>query len=196
MAIQSVIDAARAELDLAIEAASAAGDEKKARELRARRAYIDSLDADAPVAGVCRVFVSYDDAQKKYFDTLVAELKAANLVVRTGFDEDAGAERVTDTVLASLKACSVYVGILTPDLRTKRALRASVPSPWTIVEQGMAIALGKRYVMMVHRNVDREFCVDGGRQLIPFNDHELAVAVKRVRNRVVRICDDLTGSDR
>jgi hypothetical protein len=190
MALQTVIDKVRRDLDLEIEQLERTGDEEKARDFRSRRRYLDALGDTLPMAASRRVFVSYHAGQKKYFEAVKEELQTSRFEVITGFDPDERANMVTETVLFKIRKCAVYVGILTPDLRRGLFMRASVPSPWTLVEQGMAIALGKRYVMMTHKDVDTKFCVDGGKQRIEFTDWDLEIALAWLRRRVLTMYDE------
>lgn len=134
-----------------------------------------------------KVFVSYSSVQKKYFKAIRSELQAVHMDVLTGFDPDPNAVDVTDTIRASVNKCAVYVGILTPDMEP------AVPSQWILIEEGMAIALRKPYVLMIHEKVlkDSWSRVDATRQNYPFTDRNYKKVAKRVCERVQAICNSL-----
>ena len=131
-----------------------------------RRRYIDSvLDQFQERSNATRagrtVFVSYStNTGKLYFDSLKERLAKNDFEVHTGFarppDRDDGS--VLGRVLAQLRRCSLYCAILTKELEVDdKGTKRWAPSVWTIEEKGMALALGKPFVLLIDEGIHDNF---------------------------------------
>lgn len=107
-----------------------------------------------------RVFVSYKPSSGAgYFARLKEMLEEVNFEVFTGFDDPAGTGgNILKSVLKQMKRSTVYIGILTPEMKVEKdgATQWS-PGVWISEEKGMALALEKPVFLMVHRAIHPDF---------------------------------------
>jgi hypothetical protein len=131
-------------------------------ENRDRRIFLDNLLKEFQEYKVGRlpsksVFVSYSvRSGKNHFKTLHKGLKLAGFDVVTGFQKASGdGGSVLARILRQLKASTVYLGLLTKDMRVKRKHGRDQwsPSAWTMEEKGMALALGMPFVLLVQEGI-------------------------------------------
>jgi hypothetical protein len=153
-----------------IEAAVQADNEERLRdklEWQRRRQFLDQMIDDFKVGGMrstppkC-VFVSFcatDDGQL-LFGILKEKLEQKGFEVVTGFKTHEGDEgNVIKRVLGQLRRSSVYLGLLTKEMQVRGQDKKEywAPSVWTTEEKGMAIALGKPFVLMVEQEILEDF---------------------------------------
>ncbi len=132
-----------------------------------RREYLDELKASVERQMLNTIFVSYSSAEgafvfRQIYDTLQGVKK---LTVTSGFTTRPQATTVVETIVQQLERSSIYVGIFTPDIRiapdtegVAPATKAvSAPGVWTLEERGMAMALRKPLILMVHERVHPDF---------------------------------------
>jgi hypothetical protein len=163
---------------------------------RMRRAYLDSVLATADEPRTRKnVFVSYSTNNGKFFREVKQNLAGAGLEVLTGFDVVPDATKVLDTVLSRLTRSSIYVGILTPDtyLESSDQHRVAAPGVWIMVELGMALALRKPFVLMIHKHIHRDFWrkVASEQQHLMFADRDYKEAAKGVVAKVLALRENL-----
>jgi len=150
------------------------------------RNYLDTISVREP-----RAFVSYHKTDgAAYYETLKAAFEKRKFEAVSGFDVIPGEVIVADKVLHRLRTSAVYVGILTPDVPTADGRGA--PSIWTLEERGMAIALKKPFVLMVHHKVHSSF-VSTSRGYLHhrFTEQDFAQKVQETLNDVIRLYTDL-----
>ena len=86
-------------------------------------------------------------------------LEKAGFEVVDGFKKADGDEgNVLNRVLSQLRASTVYVGLLTKDIeiRDDTGHRWS-PGVWVMEEKGMALGMGKPFVLVVHKDIHEDF---------------------------------------
>ena len=159
---------------------------------RVRRAYLDKVLATVDEPRTRKnVFVSYSKDEKKVFNEVKKNLSAAGLEVLTGFDHVPDATKVIETVLTRLASSSIYVGILTPDidLASQQKSRAAAPGAWLMQELGMALALEKQFVLMIHKHIHPDFWrkIVAERQHLVFNDRDYKAVAKDVCEKVLAL---------
>lgn len=104
-----------------------------------------------------RIFISYSKQNgTRYFVHVKKLLTEFGYEVVTGFDDaKEGQGQVLKNVLEQLKRSTVYLGILTKDVKieTPGAPRWS-PAVWVMEEKGMALGLEKAFVLLVDEDMD------------------------------------------
>lgn len=155
------------------------GAAREKREWEDRRKYIDRLLnefalLDKPEAIGRTVFVSYSDKTgSPYFEMLKARLLKDKFEIHTGFDHPAQTDdgTILGRILTQLRRSSLYCGILTKEIevREKDGVARWAPSVWTVEEKGMALALGKPFVLLVEDGVHEAFWI----KTTPHKVHEV-----------------------
>ena len=100
------------------------------------------------------VFVaySYDAASKRVAGDFKNVLAQRGIRPVDGQVDKAGS--LSTQIVAKLRACGGFVGILTP--RPKAAGNSSSVSIWIAEEKGAAVALGKPVIIIAHKAIDRD----------------------------------------
>lgn len=163
--ILKVILSSRHQVVERAKAASASGEIIEKVEWHNRREFLDSLhDQFKERQGVPpykRVFVSYSASSgMHYYKIAKKKLEEFGFDIRTGFDPAEGDKgMILSRILNQIRDSTVYLGILTKEMRVLDDLRGDqwVPSVWTIEEKGMALALSKPFVIMVHEDIHKDF---------------------------------------
>jgi hypothetical protein len=139
-----------------------------------------------------RVFVSYSQTSgTKYFGQLQRLLKVANFEVIDGFREVRGTDgNILRNVLHQLRRSTFYMAILSKEIpvRHGRGVRWA-PGVWLSEEKGMALALERPFVLLIHEEIYEDFWkkTTPEKAHIFFNDKNFGKqakdAVERANNR-------------
>lgn len=164
--VESVILQARSKILERVSVADQAGDPMARRDCQRRLTFLDSLLREVGGRNSDRVpdrtvFVSYSlQLGTPYFEVLKGLLEAAGFEVVTGFQKADGDKGfVLARVLLQLKRSTIYVGLLTkemPVLGPKGEEHWS-PSVWTMEEKGMALVLGKPFILLVEEGIHDDY---------------------------------------
>lgn len=107
-----------------------------------------------------RVFVSYSKSSGQvYFSYLKRLLTEKGFDVVTGFDDPPGTEsNILKMVLKQLMRSSFYIAILSKEIQVVEGENKRwSPGVWISEEKGMALALEKPFLLLVHREVHEDF---------------------------------------
>lgn len=106
------------------------------------------------------VFLSYSvKTGVIYYKHLEGLLKERGFDVITGFQKAGDDEgNVLKRVLRQIEKSTIFFGILTKEhkIQTNEGSKWS-PGVWTVEEKGMALAMGKPFVLMVEKGVQDDF---------------------------------------
>lgn len=173
-----IIKDARAKVIEHAKESSEAYDIRSKIEWQNRRYFLDDLsiqflerETGMPLPKIVFISYSYSTALI-YYRHLEEILKQAGFNVITGFNPSEGDKGgVLTRVLTQIKRCSVYLGILTKEMKvsTQNGEVRWAPSVWTIEEKGMALAFGKPFVLMVEEGIHEDYW----RKTTPERVHEL-----------------------
>ena len=107
------------------------------------------------------VFISYSsNTGEIFFKYIRNRLMEEGFEVLTGFDKaEEDQDNVLKRVLTQLKRSSIYFGLLTKEMEVIIDKNKSLwsPSVWVMEEKGMALALGKPFVLMVEHGIHGDF---------------------------------------
>jgi hypothetical protein len=107
------------------------------------------------------VFLSYSQPSgATQFTVLRDQLAGEGFNVLTGFHEHAeDSGTVLGRILAQLRESSIYLSLLTKEyeVRTQQGDKRWAPSVWTMEEKGMALALGKPFIVLVEDGIHTDF---------------------------------------
>ncbi len=92
-----------------------------------------------------RVFISYSRKDDRFAQRLAADLRDAGFVVWIDLDELSGGQVWTDQIENALRACDLFVAVLSPD---------AMESIWVKKEITMALNLGKQIMPVMTRTVN------------------------------------------
>lgn len=92
-----------------------------------------------------RVFISYSRKDDRFAHRLAVDLRDSGFVVWLDLDELSGGQVWTDQIENALRACDLFVAVLSPD---------AMESIWVKKEITMALNLGKQIVPVMVRSVD------------------------------------------
>lgn len=146
--------------------AADARDLKSRIEWESRRAFLDELillftkmkEGYRPQK---RVFISYNvRTGGLLFGNIKKELEGSGFEVLTGFQESEGDQgNVLERVMRQLKKSTIFLGIFTKDTEVigEKGEHQWAPSVWSIEEKGMALALGKPFVIMIEEGIHQIF---------------------------------------
>jgi hypothetical protein len=189
--IESIIKQARSRLILGATAAEHTGDLVAKIDWQNRRAFLDNLLKEfrelksGPVPGKS-VFISYSlNSGRVYFDVLSEKLRSAGFEVVTGFQKAPGDRGgVLSRILGQLRRSTVYLGLLTKEMRVKGPRRTEQwsPSVWTMEEKGMALALGKPFVLLVQDGIHTDYWLKTAPDKVhlTFNEETFGIRAKEV----------------
>ncbi len=107
-----------------------------------------------------RVFISYSYSSGiLYFEYLKMQLEKAGFEVVTGFDPAEGDKGgVLTRVLGQIRRSTLYLAILTKDMKVStQGGDRWAPGVWIVEEKGMALALGKPFVLMVEEGIHDDY---------------------------------------
>lgn len=94
------------------------------------------------------VFVSYSFDREEYINSLTRFLQREGFEVVTG---KAATTSISQAILHRIRGCEYFLSIMT--CHSELAKGGYAPSPWLLEEKGVALALGKRIVLMVEDGV-------------------------------------------
>jgi hypothetical protein len=123
------------------------------------------------------VFISYSKKSGiKYFSLVKKLLEEKGFEVMDGFRKpgERNESNVLKRVIQRIKNSSVYLGILTKDIKSIDPVTKTnmwSPSVWTMEEKGMAIGLEKPFVLAIHNQIHESYWskTSGSKQHIIFN---------------------------
>lgn len=152
-----VIDRARASAE--------ASDVKSKIEWQNRRQFLDDLylqfqEKEQATPLLPRVFISYSFSTGViHYEHLKRQLEQAGFEVVTGFDPAEGDKGgVLTRVLGQIRKSTLYLAILTKEMKVSTPSGDRwAPSVWTVEEKGMALALGKPFVLMVEEGIHEDY---------------------------------------
>jgi predicted nucleotide-binding protein len=148
------------------------------------------------------VFISYSTTSgNMYFSRLKQLLTEAKFDVVTGFDDIQGSEgNILKTVLKQLARSTFYIGILTKEIKVDQGRNARwSPGVWIMEEKGMALALGKPFLLMVHKEIHDDFWkkTTPMNLHISFDESDFESKAQEALNRVEgRYAEDLIRSSK
>lgn len=157
-------DARNKVISLATEAATEGNTALKI-EWQRRRAFLDSqiLEFKNMQEGFRpkqSVFVSYNVKNTVVFNIIEQRLRDATFEVHTGFQKSDGDRgNVLERVRAQLDKSTLFLGIFSKDAQVldPDGEHQWAPSVWSVEEKGMALALGKPFVLMVEEGVSEKY---------------------------------------
>jgi hypothetical protein len=164
--IEAVIIQAKSSVIQQEAAAEQVGDLRTRAESRDRQIFLDNLLVEFGERKIGRipsksVFVSYSkETGGYYFDQLRPRLEAIGFEVVTGFQKALGDRDIVLTrILNQLRRSTVYLGLLTKEMRVKGPDNRNQwsPSVWTMEEKGMALALGTPFVLLVQEGIHNDY---------------------------------------
>ena len=107
-----------------------------------------------------RLFVSYSvKSGLRYFRCLETLLTKSGFEIRTGFQDSRGTDgNVLKIVLSQLHASNFYLGILSKEIPVQHHDGPRwAPGVWVSEEKGMALAVEKPFLLMIHRDIHEAF---------------------------------------
>jgi hypothetical protein len=156
---------ARVEVIRAAAQAKINSDAEAKIEWEYRRKFLDDqaemFQKRKPIPPAKSVFVSFSKRTGgQYFSLLQAKLNDHGFIVNHGFNPVAGDEGyVLKRVLGQINSSTLYVGILTKEMRviSNDGEEKWAPSVWLVEEKGMALASNKPFAFMIERGLSQEF---------------------------------------
>lgn len=175
--VESVILQARSKVLERASIAEQSGDPMSRRDCQRRLTFLDRLLREVGGRSADRmpdrsVFISYSlSSGTTYFEVLKSFLEAAGFDVITGFQKADGDKGfLLPRVMLQLKRSTIYVGLLTKEMPVKgpQGQEHWSPSVWTMEEKGMALVLGKPFILLVQDGIHDDYWVKTAGERVHF----------------------------
>lgn len=163
--IETVIKLARSKVIQNATAAERKFDMATKIDWQNRRIFLDGLLRDFRKQNMGRVpsksvFISYSvKSGSLHFGVIRNKLRDLGFEVLTGFQKSPGDKgNVLARILGQLQRSTMYLGLLTKEMRVMaQGGEEWSPSVWTMEEKGMALALGKPFILLVEKGIHTDY---------------------------------------